>query len=980
MGADISDAGLNSPRSSGVQRRGTRGMAERVAVLAVDDRPVNLSAIEALLDDQEVDVVKALSGNDALRHTLTREFALVLLDVQMPGMDGFETAELMRANPKTRHLPIIFVTAGISNRGMQFKGYELGAVDYLIKPFEPHVLRGKVMVFCDLFRQRRELEAAKALLEARIEERVEQLRESEERFRLLATHAPVGIYQLDRDGNCLSANPRWYELCGLAPEAAAGQGWRVTLHPDDQLLVDAATRNAFEHDTGYALEYRIVSGSGPTRTVLARAEMIRDHNRRPRHLFGTLLDITEQKTVENELVLAKAEAERANEAKSRFLAAASHDLRQPLAAMTLYLDVLRQEVPASSQKLVGNLRQCVSSLSKLLTDLLDMSKLEAGVVTPTISDFPINDILASVLAVHAPEARLKGLWLTYVSTRLTARTDAVLFQRMLGNLIANAVRYTEHGRILVGCRRRGGKAWVEVWDTGVGIPENKMSEIFEEFKQLGDGARTRGSGLGLAIVAKTAALLGLQIRVGSRLGRGSMFALELPLGKAPRQLPQQPGPQRRSLRIALVEDNPAVLDAVKCALESVGHEVIAAQSRHEMLEALGERRPDAVVSDYRLMDGETGLDVIESVWELHDSMIPALVLTGETAPSFIRNMADRAIAVQHKPLDLEALQVCLANLVAAVSGIDPLTGVRNLRRIEYASRHAIRTGARRDQAPSLILFDIDCFQDFAGEFGSQRGDDVLREIARRAGATLREGDELGRKGGAAFLVLAQNTSPAAGETLAESLRRAIEAEPCPTVGKVTASFGVAEHLAGEPFEEWLARADDAVRLAKNAGGNCVRLHPANLLWKPRRPVDGQFVQLVWHEHYCCGEPTIDAQHRALVEQANALLTDLMGGRCPTPELVLTARRVLSEVAQHCRDEEQILEAAAYPDLDCHRAEHAALLRRAENFLARLGNGAQNVAGLLEFIAYEFVALHMLGTDREYATHLGANSMASSSPV
>jgi PleD family two-component response regulator len=219
-----------------------------------------------------------------------------------------------------------------------------------------------------------------------------------------------------------------------------------------------------------------------------------------------------------------------------------------------------------------------------------------------------------------------------------------------------------------------------------------------------------------------------------------MFALELPLGEAIDQPLQQRAPQRRSLRIALVEDNRSVLLAAKCALESVGHEVIAAESRRELIEALGGRRPDVVLSDYRLTAGETGLDVIDSVRELHGSVIPALVMTGETAPSFIRDMADRGLVVQHKPLDLETLQLCLASIVTTESGIDPLTGVWTPRRLEDAARHALHAGQRREQAPSLILFDIDRFQDLDGEFGSEQADDVLREIARRAGAILREGE------------------------------------------------------------------------------------------------------------------------------------------------------------------------------------------------------------------------------------------------
>ena len=217
-------------------------MTENVALLLVDDRPENLVALEAVLGNQGLDLVKATSGNDALRHTLKRDFALVLLDVQMPGMDGFETAELMRSNPKTRHLPIIFVTAGMKDIQLQFKGYELGAVDYLIKPFEPHILQSKVKVFCELYRQRRQLESNQLMLELKIRERVSELRDSEERFRMLATHAPVGIYQIDTEGNCLFVNRRWCEIAGLGADEAAGQGWTRTLHPDDRDAVEAIWR------------------------------------------------------------------------------------------------------------------------------------------------------------------------------------------------------------------------------------------------------------------------------------------------------------------------------------------------------------------------------------------------------------------------------------------------------------------------------------------------------------------------------------------------------------------------------------------------------------------------------------------------------------------------------------------------------------------------------------------------------------------
>ncbi|MBC7908058.1 MAG: HAMP domain-containing histidine kinase [Rhodospirillaceae bacterium] len=250
--------------------------------------------------------------------------------------------------------------------------------------------------------------------------------------------------------------------------------------------------------------------------------------------FGTNTDIAEQKRMEGELALAKAEAEQANAAKSRFLAAASHDLRQPLQALGLYLDVLRGRLSPDDAPIMTRIESCHSGLSRLLTDLLDVSKLEAGVVTMNLGKVAIMDLQTSVVSAHAPVAEMKGLRLRMVATRVIVQADSVLLERIIGNLVANAVRYTEHGGVVIGCRHRQGKAWVEVWDSGIGIPEDKTAEIFEEFRQLGNQERNseRGTGLGLAIVSKTAALLGLTVRVSSQLGRGSMFAIELPSEKA----------------------------------------------------------------------------------------------------------------------------------------------------------------------------------------------------------------------------------------------------------------------------------------------------------------------------------------------------------------------------------------------------------------------------------------------------------------
>lgn len=242
-----------------------------------------------------------------------------------------------------------------------------------------------------------------------------------------------------------------------------------------------------------------------------------------------LEELVAQRT--SELGSAKDEAERANNAKSRFLAATSHDLRQPVAALSLYVDSLGRKRAVPDAKLLANMRECTDSLNAMLADLMQLSQLDAGVIKPVVGYFALEELLSRVLATHAPEASHKGLALRCRRSSLRARSDAVLYQRIVGNLVCNAIRYTEQGGVLVAVRRRQGRPWIEVWDTGIGIDADKTVEIFEEFHQIGNPAHDadKGTGLGLAIVAKTAALLGLQVRVHSRPGRGSLFAVELPL-------------------------------------------------------------------------------------------------------------------------------------------------------------------------------------------------------------------------------------------------------------------------------------------------------------------------------------------------------------------------------------------------------------------------------------------------------------------
>lgn len=667
-------------------------MTSKQKILIVDDRKENLLALRGVLADADAEVIEAGNGNDALAATLQHDFALALLDVQMPEMDGYELATLLRGAPRTRRLPIVFLTAAYGEKEQVFKGYEAGAVDYLIKPYDPQVLLSKVRVFLELHR------ATSALAE-----KVAALAASEERYRSLVTTVPDIVYRIDPEGRFTFLNDAVRTL-GYTPDELIGTHFSAIMLPPD---VEAASRDhvlpsyagtttgpddaprLFDERRSGArrsagLQVRLVPKQGrasaagllfPVGNEFITVEVNSSglysapYGKENTGFLGTvgvIRDITERKQEARLLQQARHEAEQANDAKSRFLAAASHDLRQPLAAIGFYIDVLRTRMPPADHALVANMKACVTGLSELLNDLLDLSKLEAGAVTPRISDFSIAGVFDTLESVHAPEAEAKGLRLRCVPSGLTARTDLVLFRRCLGNFIENALRYTERGGVLVGCRRRQSKIWVEIWDCGIGIPEHKMTEIFEEFRQLGDQARNTGSGLGLAIVARTAALLGLEISVRSRPGQGSVFAIELPPGTAAAALPS---PAARAelhgaLRIALVEDNPMVRLALTEGLQALGHQVLAVASGEALLAELGSMPPDVVLSDYRLPQGETGLDVITAVRTRMGADLPAIVITGDTDPQLLRSMTDCGITVLYKPVELETLQAYLEDLTS----------------------------------------------------------------------------------------------------------------------------------------------------------------------------------------------------------------------------------------------------------------------------------------------------------------------------
>jgi two-component system, sensor histidine kinase len=372
-------------------------------------------------------------------------------------------------------------------------------------------------------------------------------------------------------------------------------------------------------------------------------------------------------------------ARSANLAKSRFLAAASHDLRQPMHALNLYLGGLAGlELSAPAKAALGNASQCAQTMDGMFRALLDISRLDAGSVQAEPRDFPVAPMLERIRVELEPQARAKGLELRVVPCSAWVRADPSFLDRVLRNLTANAVRYTHRGRILVGCRRRAGALHMAVLDTGVGIKPAEQRLVFEEFYQVGNPERDRshGMGLGLAIVERLARLMQVTVQLASTPGRGSAFTIELPLAASVDAAPA--GPEARGAGaprtfagslVAVIDDEEMILSATRSLLEQWECKVVTAVSGASVIEQLSTspRAPDAIVCDYRLRGGEDGLAVIDSLRSEFNEDIPALLITGDTGPERLREIQASGLSVLHKPVHDQVLREALGRLLGVAA-------------------------------------------------------------------------------------------------------------------------------------------------------------------------------------------------------------------------------------------------------------------------------------------------------------------------
>lgn len=496
---------------------------------------------------------------------------------------------------------------------------------------------------------------------------------------LIAQSANDGIWDWDLDTGRVYYSPRWLELVGHLPGELAGDitTFLDRLHDDDRERVrEGIDAYLSGLSPEYRMEFRLRHRDSGWRWIMSRGIAIRDADGRPFRVAGTHTDITERvraaERLENEVADRTAElraardrAESSAAAKTKFLATASHDIRQPLQAMALLLGSLAPEVhSAAGQRTMKAIERSLGAGMELLDALLEFIRLDAGAMRPNITNVDLGRLVESVVDTHVAEIARKGLILSVVPNSMTVRSDPQLLGRMLRNLLSNALKYTDRGRIVVGCRHRSGKIWLEVWDTGRGIAPEQLRQVFWEFSQGSDVRQGNGLGLGLAIVERLAGLLKHRIHVRSWKGRGSVFSIEMERGGPSLAMDDVSSTVTRDellvgRRVALIEDDPAVSNALMQLLKAWGAEVIAAPTGKVVIERLGDRAPDVVIADCELEDEEDGFAVLDRLDRLFGRRLPSLLLTGNYDISALgqRNQANRRVL--HKPVWPTVLQAVL---------------------------------------------------------------------------------------------------------------------------------------------------------------------------------------------------------------------------------------------------------------------------------------------------------------------------------
>lgn len=512
-------------------------------------------------------------------------------------------------------------------------------------------------------------------LNSQLQETLERQRTTSNDLQNVLYSTDVATIFLDADLKIRFFTPATKALFSVIPGDVGRPLADLNLLADDAALLPDA-RTVLRTLVPIECEIEARSGAWYIRRILP----YRTHEKGVEGVVITFADITERRHTAIILEEAKRQAELSNIAKSRFLAAASHDLRQPLQTLALLQGLLTKIVQGEpARKLVARLDDILGAMSGMLNTILDINQIEAGVVHAEKVDFPISDLLDRLRNEFTYHAQVHKLTLRVVPCSLSVHSDPGLLEQMVRNLLSNALKYTKHGKVLLGCRRRRGMLSLEVWDTGMGIPDDELEAIFEEYHQLNNFARERshGLGLGLAIVQRLGNLLDHRVNVRSHLQRGSVFSIEIPVlanasvlsAKHHQRSVTSSGLEEANQtgNILMVEDDPEVRDLLKQLLEDEGHQVAAAADGIAAfdLAARGMAPPDLILADYNLPGGVDGLQFAVKLREILHRQTPVIILTGDISASTLRDIAHQNCVQLSKPVKLQEMTRAIQRLLAA---------------------------------------------------------------------------------------------------------------------------------------------------------------------------------------------------------------------------------------------------------------------------------------------------------------------------
>jgi PAS domain S-box-containing protein len=553
----------STPRSVLTQR-------DQVEILMVDDRPENLLALEAILEPLGQRLVRANSGEEALRKLMQHDFAVVLLDVQMPGMNGFETAQLIKSRERTRYIPIVFLTAISKEEEYVFRGYQMGAVDYISKPFQPDILRAKVMVFVDLHIKQKRIAEQEAMLrqgELRMTElrHMREMLAQEARFKEIVSTAMDAIVIFDDEHRISLFNSAAERMFGLTAPKATGERITALFEGDETAtqvreFCERAQRAHADEGKGVIATQPVASLSGKRSTgdtfpaeasiscfegkdgvqytLIVRdiSERIRQEEELKRQATALEQTTAELQLANEELSSRQLDLERAMTARSRFYASMSHELRTPINAVLGYSTLLLENIygPLNEKQAEGIQRtqRAAKHLLELVNDVLDLSKIEAGKIDLLLQPVGFPSIIEELFVTVRPLADKYGTKLALesdVGNGLTVVSDPRRVRQILLNLLSNAIKFGGSKPIRVHVARAPDNGVsVAVIDQGEGIPAEDQERIFQEFVQLGKTQLQEGTGLGLPISRRLAELLHGSLQLESQPGKGSTFRLILP--------------------------------------------------------------------------------------------------------------------------------------------------------------------------------------------------------------------------------------------------------------------------------------------------------------------------------------------------------------------------------------------------------------------------------------------------------------------